>query len=84
MDRNKEPDWLQMISHGSLFYPNENLWEMTQKLEVEFYQMHGNSLSKEEKIFELLSRRTIAQIASNTIPYEVVLCLSRTRTYIRL
>lgn len=83
MDMNKAPDWIQAVSIGSLFHPNDELWEVALKLESEFHKMHGNSLSKEENIFKKLADITMSQIKTS-VPYEVVLYFSRTRTYIRL
>lgn len=73
-----------MISRGSLLHPNAELWEVAQVLESEFYKMHGISLSKDKQIFHDLAHRTIARLQNTSVPLEVILCLSRTRTYIRL
>nr|CAH7713705.1 unnamed protein product [Callosobruchus chinensis] len=83
-ERHAEPDWLQTISRGSLLYPNEEMWKATLALESSFHSMHGSSLSKETKIFQKLTQNTFSQLEDSTIPFEVILCLSRTRTYIRL
>ncbi|CAH1989757.1 unnamed protein product [Acanthoscelides obtectus] len=83
-ERNIEPDWLETISRGSLLYPNDELYEATLKLESVFYTMHGSSLSKENQIFHKLAQNTLNQLKNTSIPFEVLLCLSRTRTYIRL
>lgn len=84
LEPSKEPDWLQTISRGSLLYPNEDLWNVGLIMESEFHKFHGNSLSKEKKIFHVLAEKTLAKIPNTSIPFEVILCLSRTRTYIRL
>ncbi|CAH1955417.1 unnamed protein product [Acanthoscelides obtectus] len=83
-ERNIEPDWLQTISRGSLLYPNDELYEATLKLESVFYTMHGSSLSKENQIFHKLAQNTLNQLKNTSIQFEVLLCLSSTRTYIRL
>lgn len=84
MDMNKAPDWIQAVSRGCLLHPNDELWEVALKLESEFHKMHGNSLSKEENIFKKLADRTMSQIKTTSVPYEVVLYFARTPTYIRL
>lgn len=84
MDRNKATDWIQTVSRGSLSHPNDKLWEVALKLECEFHKMHGNSLSKEKKIFKKLAARTMSEIKTTSVPNEVVMYFARTRTYIRL
>lgn len=71
-------------SRGNLLQPNESLLQATKILESEFNIMHGTSLSSGKYLFKKLAERTISKLPGNTIPYEVILCLSRTRTYIRL
>jgi hypothetical protein len=79
------PDWLQFISRGNLLQPNDNLFQAALVFEKEFQSMHGNGLSNERFIFRKLSEKTIAHLTNNTdLPYEVIACLSKTRTYIRL
>lgn len=68
-------------------HPNDDLIEVTKILESEFNKMHGNSLSDEKQLFTTLCNRTILKLNNNlrqSVPNEVVLCLARTRTYIRL
>lgn len=79
--------WLNFISRGNLLYPNENLLRVTTVLECEFKEMHGTSLTDDKHLFTNLCNRTIAKLTNDlkaTIPQEVILCLARTRTYIRL
>jgi hypothetical protein len=71
------PDWLQFISRGNLLQPNNNLFQAALVLEKEFQSINGNGFPNERFIFRKLSEKTIAH-------YEVIACLSRTRTYIRL
>nr|CAH7721228.1 unnamed protein product [Callosobruchus chinensis] len=84
IDINSVPDWLQTISRGSLLYPNEQLWEVAKTMEEEFYKMHGKSLSKNKSIFHELANQTLSKLKNNSVAFEVILCLSRTHTYIRL
>lgn len=78
------PDWLQSISRGFLMEPSDELLKAAHILDAEFFSMHGTSLSSENKIFTKLAQRTINKLEGSSIPFEVILCLSRTRTYIRL
>ena len=57
----------------------------TKILENEFNNMHGEGLSSGNNLFIKLAEKTKDKISKNTsiIPYEVLLCLSRTRTNIR-
>lgn len=85
LDTTKAPEWLTVVSQGSLLYPNDDLLQAALVLENEFFAMHGSSLSKDKGIFHKLADRTVAKLKnSNIIPHEVLMCLSRTRTYIRL
>nr|CAI5827036.1 unnamed protein product [Callosobruchus analis] len=43
-DRHAELDWLQIISRGSLFYPNEEMRKATHVLESTFHSMYGSPL----------------------------------------
>lgn len=81
---NKAPDWLQYISRGSLLYPNDNLLLAAKILDSEFHSFHGTTLSSEKKIFTKLTDRTLSLLGKISVPYEVLLCLSRNRTYIRI
>lgn len=77
------PDWILHISRGSLLYPNTELINAAKTLEEVFHEMHGDFLSKEKYIFNSLADKTLERITEK-LPREVILCLSRTRTYIRL
>lgn len=77
------PDWVQFISRGSLLYPNMALINAANIMEEQFCQMHGNFLSKEKNIFNILADKIIEKLI-DTLPREIILCLVRTRTYIRL
>lgn len=73
------------MMRGLLLHPHDSLFEASQKMETEFFAMHGNSLSKEKHIIRTLAERTMAKLdKTKIIPLEVILYLSRTRTYIRL
>lgn len=78
------PDWLNFISRGGLLQPNSDFFELAKVLDSEFRIMHGHNLCGDKRIFKNLAEKTISKFGSTSIPFEVVLCLSRTRTYIRL
>lgn len=85
----KEPDkeinWVQFLSKGRLTYPSEHLIEATKVLEGEFHALHKNTLSNEKFLFNKLTDRTLQKLPSSIkIPHDVLTCLARTRTYIRL
>lgn len=64
-------------------YPSEKLQNVTKIMEEEFKKFHDTSFSIEDKIFDKLTN--IVCLKSNySVPKEVVACLVRTRTYIRL
>ena len=54
-------------------------------MDSEFNFMHGTSLSKEKNIFKVLPDKTVSKLGEHySVPYEVIFCLGRTRTYLRL
>jgi hypothetical protein len=77
--------WFILGKHSAaVFRQNKNTEEnhepcLLQPLEMprEFQSINGNGLPNERFIFRKLSEKTIAH-------YEVIACLSRTQTYIRL
>lgn len=52
------PDWIQHISRGSLLHPKDPLIDVATILAKEFNKMHGTSLSKEQNIFNTLTKKT--------------------------
>jgi len=76
-------DWLQFISRGKYMYPSEELLQAAHIMNVEFNKYYGSSLSKDQFIFQTLGNIVQNKLKSE-IPKEVLLCLIRTRTYIRL
>lgn len=52
-------------------------------MEKVFDEMHGNFISKEKNIFDTLAAKTYEKL-THKFPHEVIHCLARTRTYIRL
>lgn len=81
---NDAPDWLQFTSRGKLLYPSNELMKVATTMDNEFHKFHGNSLSDDRFIFNELTKRTMEKLPHIDIPYEVILRLSRTRTYTRL
>ena len=79
------PTWIEHISKGGLLYPTENLINVATILEKEFYSFHKNFLSDEDGIFTKVAHRVKEKLSEKRqIPWPVLLCLVRTRTYIRL
>lgn len=79
------PDWIVHASRGNLIYPSKELISVAKLLEFEFNEFHGNYLSDQDKIFTKLANIVNNKISEESrIPMEVLLCLVRTRTYIRL
>lgn len=79
------PDWITHISKENFIYPSKKLLNATRVLEVIFNQFHGNGLSDQTQIFFKVAEEVDNNIDEHSkIPWEVLLCLVRTRTYIRL
>lgn len=64
-------------------YPNENMIKLARVLNTEFENFHSTTFSTEDMIFNKLADSVATQLNFD-IPYEIIHCLARTRTYIRL
>ncbi|XP_024889181.1 uncharacterized protein LOC112465712 isoform X1 [Temnothorax curvispinosus] len=78
-----DQDWLQVISRGKCMCPSDKLLQCARIMNIEFAKYHGSSLNKENLIFQNLAKIIEPQLKIK-IPREALLCLIRTRTYIRL
>ncbi|OXU18138.1 hypothetical protein TSAR_011643 [Trichomalopsis sarcophagae] len=79
------PHWMCHISRGSLIYPSDKMVQAGKFLERIFNCFHKDSLSDTNMIFQKVAALVKQKIDNSfTIPNEVLLCLVRTRTYIRL
>lgn len=77
-------DFINIISKGGLMYPSEELFQAARYMETEFIKYHGlNYLQKKKGIFTHVAKQ-VQLHNNNNIPFEVLHCLVRTRTYIRL
>ncbi|XP_029348427.1 uncharacterized protein LOC115034961 [Acyrthosiphon pisum] len=83
---NSQPpdNWTNHLSKGNLKIPSENLFKAVLQLERDFNNFHGDTLSKKPQVFKNLYKIVAPKIQLLNIPDEVILCLIRTRTYIRL
>lgn len=81
---NDTNNWTTYISKGHLTIPSENLFKAVLQIEREFKILHGESLSKSPYVFKTLYEITKPKIEKLNVPDEVLHCLIRTRTYIRL
>lgn len=64
-------------------YPSDRLLQCAHIMNIEFAKYHGSSLNKENLIFLNLAKIIEPQLKVK-IPREALLCLIKTRTYIRL
>ena len=73
------------ISDGHLIYPKDPLLNVARIIDSKFIEFHGQTnLSKESYIFEKVFEKVKREARQHGIPVEVIKCLIRTRTYIRL
>ncbi|TGZ55310.1 Uncharacterized protein DBV15_12702 [Temnothorax longispinosus] len=77
-------DWLQFISRGKCMYPSSDLLKAAHIMNTEFSKYHGSKLSKDKFIFKKLTDKIEIALKPIELPGEVLLCLVRTRTYIRV
>jgi len=79
--------WIQHVSRGNLTTPSPILFNCALTLEKLFNNFHGKcSLNKQPKVMTRLSNSLMNEIKKEKldIPFKVVHCLVRTRTFIRL
>lgn len=81
-DSNVIDSWTKFISTGNLKIPSDDLLRAMKIVEIDFKELHGNYLNKEPNIIKQLSNNIMRKI--NNIPEEVIRCIIRTRTYIRI
>lgn len=74
--------WINYVSKGNLSIPSRTLVNMAYKLEPIFKNLHGEGLSNKQYIIKELSTK-LEEIFKD-IPTEVISCLVRTRTFIRM
>lgn len=79
-------NWICYKSRGGLAHPSIKLLEVSNILEKLFMDLHGDNLSKQSGIMKTLSNNLIDKTKhlNCNIPSEVINCLVRTRTFIRL
>lgn len=64
--------------------PSDNLFKVVLQLEKDFHNYHGKDLAKSLYVFKKLYDIILPKVKEYGIPDEVLYCLIRTRTYIRL
>jgi len=79
-----DEDWLQFISQGKCMYPSPDLIKAAYIMNTEFSKYHGSKLKKDKFIFKKLADKIEIMLKPIKLPREVLLCLVRTRTYIRV
>lgn len=81
--RKVDDSWIFFISKGYYMYPSANFLNTAKIMDEEFARFHGELFSKEEFVFNKLTK-IVMNKTKNEFPEEVIHCLVRTRTYIRL
>lgn len=79
-------DWILTLSDSRLIYPSDHFIKAAVLMNQIFKQFHGTStLSKSMWIFKTVTKLTMKIMPEEyNISEEAMLCLVRTRTYIRL
>jgi len=72
------------MSKGSLKILSNNLFRAVKILEKNFKEIHKENLNNEPNILKKLTNIVKPLISHLEIPAEVLQCIIRTRTYIRL
>jgi len=78
----KHISWIKHLSKGNLTIPSKALVNAAHVLEPMFIELHGDALSNRPNIIKQLSKKL--EIKCPNLPLEVLPCLVRTRTFIRM
>jgi len=76
--------WINQLSKGNLKIPSNKLMKAVKILEIAFINFHGDSLVKTPWVMKTLTDIVLPEINYLNISREVVNCLVRTRTFIRM
>lgn len=79
-----EDCWTNFKSRGGLKLPSNNLLTALKFLEIEFKLVNGDNITKSKGIMKNMVNRLTPTIQYLSIPQEVIDCLVRTRTFIRM
>ncbi|XP_071577252.1 uncharacterized protein [Temnothorax nylanderi] len=83
--RTEECDWVKTVSKGYLIHPSEELMNLSKVVDECFVAFHGEGFSTEDYVIrKVVSLVKNSGYDSNWVPEEVLQCLVRTRTYIRV
>lgn len=77
-------EYIMMLSRGGLMYPSEEFIKVANIMDDVFEEFHGsNQLKRKTKhIFQKVADLVMEK--NDSVPRDALLCLVRTRTYIRL
>lgn len=76
-------DWVSCISRGNCMHPSTEFHKAAVIMNIEFEKFHGTFFNPETEIFNKLTDIVCTKL-NNNFPKNVIACLVRTRTYIRL
>lgn len=84
MQQENKSSWIEFISKGNLTIPTAQLMECVKIIEIDFFKLHANHISNEQRIMKQLLDIVLPKVSFLNIPLEVIQCLIRTRSFIRL
>jgi len=78
--------WTEYKSMGNLVKPTKLFFKVAKKMDMEFHKLHGNHVNHNPGIMQTLTDIVMDTVAGYNIeiPAEVVHCLVRTRTFMRI
>lgn len=79
-----EDCWTNFKSRGGLKLPSNNLLTALKFLEMEFKLVNDDNITKNKGIMKNMVNRLTPTVQYLSIPQEVIDCLVRTRTFIRI
>jgi len=81
-EESSKDSWIQHLSMGNLTVPSRTLVNAAHTMESLFKDLHGNGLSKHPNIIKNIVKKLNEKF--HDLPTDVLGCLVRTRTFIRM
>lgn len=78
-----DDSWIFFVSKGNYMFPSVDFRNAATIMDAEFQTFHGKIFTKENSVFDKLTS-IVMQKTNNQFPREVIHCLVRTRTYIKI
>lgn len=84
-DNDRNSSWIDHLSKGHLIIPSDELMLTAKIVDLVFKDYHTNKgLNNKPNVIINVVNRVINNMKNNIVPMEVIKCLVRTRTFLRI